>query len=111
MFGFAAGALVFGVGAGAVGVDAFGAAVCAGAAVAGGGAGSGVAGAAVRVRCAAAQLAQLRIAITEISRFAIEILLDESRAQPGAKLLCALFLSLKLRRKDGYPVNPVARIV
>jgi hypothetical protein len=74
MFEFAGGVLVFVVGAGAVGIVAFGAVVCVGGvgvAVAVGGGGGGAAGAAVRVRCAATQLAQVRIAISRISRFAM----------------------------------------
>ena len=72
MFGFAGGVLVFAVAAGAVGVAAFGAVVCAGGiVVAVGGGGGGAAGTAVRVCCAANQLAQLRIAISRISRFAM----------------------------------------
>jgi hypothetical protein len=85
MFGFAAGVLVSGVGAGAVGVATFGPVVCAGAAVVGGGAGGGGAGAAVRVRCPATHLAQLRIAITGISLLAMK-----------SSLRIRLFPSLKL---------------
>lgn len=72
--GFAAGATP-GVGAGDVGVVA-----CAGAVVCGGGAAVAGGGAAAR-RCAAAQVAQLRIAMSRAVRFVIRISSRHSRRE------------------------------
>ncbi|HWJ46364.1 MAG TPA: hypothetical protein VNS62_01850 [Candidatus Udaeobacter sp.] len=84
MFGLAGGVLVFGAGGAAVG-GAFGTVVrAAGAVVVAGGAGGGTAGAAVR--CAATQVAQLRIVISGISRFAMGFSSIEPNHSLNAKL-------------------------
>ena len=76
MFGFAGAA--FGVGAGAAGTVAFGELGCAGAVVVAGGAVGAGGGVVARVRCAATQVAQLKIVISRMNCFIIGILFSST---------------------------------
>jgi hypothetical protein len=78
MFGFAG--AVPGVGAGATGTVALGAAACAGVVVVADGAVGAGAGVVARVRCAAAQLVQLKIAISRMNCLVIGFLLGNIAA-------------------------------
>jgi len=91
MFGFAG--AVPGVGAGAAGTVAFGALDCAGAVVVAGGAVGVGAGVAARVRCANAQLVQVKIAISRMNC----LIIGSSRKRIAAALfVMRLPSSLKL---------------